>query len=90
MGPGGHDFDWYCTGNSEAHQAARPVFESYAPELVELIGQAAYDVLAGHCRTHLAARLPLTLHPRTCRPEGSWPATWQMASPIVMTPPTGR
>ena len=22
-GPGGHDFDWYCTGNTEAHVAAR-------------------------------------------------------------------
>jgi hypothetical protein len=67
-GTGGHDLDWYCSGNTEAHQAAVPVFESSAPELVELMGQPAYDVLAEHCRTHLAARLPLTLHPADPHP----------------------
>jgi len=62
-GEGGHDLDWYCSGNTQAHQGSEPVFESYGPELVELVGQPAYDVLVGHCRAHLAARLPLTLHP---------------------------
>jgi len=62
-GAGGHDLDWYCSGNTEAHQAAVPVYESCAPELVELIGQPAYDVLVEHCRAHESARLPLTLHP---------------------------
>ena len=27
-GPGGHDLDWYCTGNTEAHVGAEPVYES--------------------------------------------------------------
>ncbi len=67
-GAGGHDLDWYCSGNTEAHQATEPVFESYGPELVELIGQPAYDLLVDHCRTHLAARLPLTLHPADPHP----------------------
>jgi len=67
-GEGGHDLDWYCSGNTEAHRAATPVFESYGPELVEMIGQPAYDLLAEHCRVHLAARLPLTLHPADAHP----------------------
>jgi hypothetical protein len=62
-GAGGHDLDWYCSGNTEAHHSAQPVFESNAAELIELIGARAYDVLAAHCRDHLAARLPLTVHP---------------------------
>lgn len=66
-GAGGHDLDWYCTGNTAAHVGAEPVFRSLRAELVELIGQAAYDVLAAHCEQVLAARrtLPLTVHPAT-------------------------
>jgi hypothetical protein len=62
-GPGGHDFHWYCSGNTEAHQAAEPVYRSYLPELVELIGRAAYDVLVEHCAAHEAARAALAGHP---------------------------
>jgi hypothetical protein len=69
-GAGGHDLDWYCSGNTEAHVAAVPVFESCRPELVELIGQPAYDVLVEHCKAHLAAQLPLTVHPADPRPVG--------------------
>ena len=62
-GPGGHDFDWYCTGNSEAHVARDPVYVSYAAELTELMGAAAYAVLLGHCQQRLAARSPVAPHP---------------------------
>ena len=62
-GPGGHDLDWYCTGNSEAHIAQDPVFVSYEPELVELMGRGAYDELAEHCRHHMKSRSALALHP---------------------------
>ncbi|MGH3444786.1 MAG: hypothetical protein ACRDPB_05380 [Nocardioidaceae bacterium] len=62
-GPGGHDLDWYCSGNTEAHVGAEPVYVSNAPELIELMGQAAYDVLAGLCERHLAARPRLAGHP---------------------------
>jgi hypothetical protein len=62
-GPGGHDLDWYCTANTEAHVAQEPVFVSYEPELVELMGRAAYDELAEHCRRHLKSRSALALHP---------------------------
>jgi hypothetical protein len=53
-GPGGHDLDWYCSGNSDAHIAAAPVFESSRDELVALLGEAAYDVLAQLCERRMA------------------------------------
>jgi hypothetical protein len=62
-GPGGHDLDWYCSGNTEAHVAAEPVYVSNGPELVELMGQGAYDELVRLCEAHLAARSALTIHP---------------------------
>jgi hypothetical protein len=48
-GEGGHDFQWYCTGNTDAHVGAEPVYISSKDEIVALIGQAAYDVLAQMC-----------------------------------------
>ena len=62
-GPGGHDLDWYCSGNTEAHVAADPVYVSNAPELIEMIGQAAYDALAEHCDSHIRSRSALAIHP---------------------------
>lgn len=48
-GAGGVDLDWYCTTATEAHVAAKPVYKSYEPELVELMGRKAYDILAEFC-----------------------------------------
>ncbi|MEY2989462.1 MAG: hypothetical protein RLZZ163_378 [Actinomycetota bacterium] len=48
-GEGGHDFHWYCTGNTDAHVGADPVYISSRDEIVALIGQPAYDVLADMC-----------------------------------------
>jgi hypothetical protein len=62
-GPGGHDLDWYCTGNTEAHTAPEPLFVTSAPELTELMGRAAYDELARHCEAHLLSRSALAIHP---------------------------
>jgi len=62
-GEGGHDLDWYCSGNTEAHGAKEPVYISNARELVELMGQAAYDILLAHCEEFEAARQPLLRHP---------------------------
>ncbi len=64
-GPGGHDLDWYCSANTEAHVAPDPLYVTSAAELVELIGQPAYDVLVGLCEEQLARRDALTLHPAT-------------------------
>lgn len=54
-GPGGHDLDWYCTGSTEAHNAVKPVYETYRPELIELMSQEAYDILVTHCKAHESA-----------------------------------
>ena len=62
-GPGGHDLDWYCSGNTEAHVGTEPVYLSNAVELVALMGQPAYDVLAAACERHLRSRSALALHP---------------------------
>jgi hypothetical protein len=62
-GEGGHDLDWYCSGNTEAHTAGQPVYESYRAELVELMGQPAYDLLRDHCVEYEATRARLTRHP---------------------------
>jgi hypothetical protein len=62
-GPGGHDLDWYCSGNTEAHTAPEPVYVTNAPELTELMGKGAYDELVGHCEAHLRSRSALALHP---------------------------
>jgi hypothetical protein len=62
-GPGGIDLHWWCTGAVSAHSAAEPVYLSYRPELIELMGRDAYDVLARLCEQRLAASLPLAPHP---------------------------
>ena len=62
-GPGGHDLDWYCSGNTEAHVAVEPVYVTNEAELVELMGRAAYDELVRHCEAHLRSRSALALHP---------------------------
>jgi hypothetical protein len=62
-GPGGHDLDWYCSGNTEAHVAVEPVYVSNEAELTELMGKAAYDELVRHCEAHVRSRSALALHP---------------------------
>ncbi len=48
-GPGGHDLDWYCSANSEAHIASDPVYISAKDELVALIGPEGYALVAEAC-----------------------------------------
>lgn len=63
-GPGGHDLHWWCTSAPSAHGAGKPVYESYRPELTELMGAAGYERLAELCAARLAAQLPvLAPHP---------------------------
>jgi hypothetical protein len=50
-GPGGHDLDWYCSGNTEAHVAVEPVWVTHEAELVD------------HCQAHVRSRSALALHP---------------------------
>ena len=62
-GPGGHDLQWWCTSSPQAHGSGTPLFRSYAPELTELMGEAAYAVLAAHCVRVQAAGGPVARHP---------------------------
>ena len=62
-GPGGHDLDWYCSGNTEAHVAPEPVYLTHEAELVAMMGRPAYDELVRHCEAHLRSRSALALHP---------------------------
>ncbi len=62
-GAGGHDLDWYCSGNTEAHVAAEPVYITHEAELTELMGKAAYLELSRHCEAHLLSRSALAIHP---------------------------
>lgn len=54
-GDGGNDFDWYCTSNSEAHVGIQPVYLSNRTELIALLGQDIYDILAKYCDQRVAA-----------------------------------
>ncbi len=76
-GAGGHDLDWYCSANTEAHVGREPVYRSLRDELTELMGPAAYAelVIRGEAHLHLVrsaqrtpagrALLPLLVHPAT-------------------------
>ncbi len=48
-GEGGHDLDWYCSGNTEAHVGTEPVYLSSKSEIIALIGESAYAELARIC-----------------------------------------
>jgi hypothetical protein len=63
-GEGGHDMHWYCTSSPEAHIGRDPLYLSYGPELVELIGASAYDELARLCAERLRRGL-VAPHPAT-------------------------
>jgi hypothetical protein len=63
-GEGGHDLDWYCTSSPEAHVGGVPMYESYGPELIALLGEPAYEELARVCRDRLKLGL-VAVHPAT-------------------------
>jgi hypothetical protein len=81
-GPGGHDLNWFCSSNPDAHVGREPVYRSNHAELTELMGGAGYAELVRRCDAHLAtvraARrsgnrtvLPLLVHPATRDAEAS-------------------
>jgi hypothetical protein len=63
-GEGGVDLHWYCTGDPAAHVGARQVWQSYAPELTELLGEKAYAELAAMCERRKSLGL-IAIHPAT-------------------------
>jgi hypothetical protein len=63
-GEGGHDLDWWCTSSPEAHVSGEPLYQSYRPELIALIGDSSYQVLAELCAKRSSLGLVAT-HPAT-------------------------
>ena len=63
-GEGGHDLKWYCTSSPEAHVGTEPMYVSYGPELIALIGKKAYAELAKICERRLQLGL-VAVHPAT-------------------------
>jgi hypothetical protein len=61
-GAGGAEFHWWCTEAPEAFVGAVPVWKSMAPELLAMIGPAAYLQLAGYLETRSEAKTLLP-HP---------------------------
>jgi hypothetical protein len=47
-GAGGDEFHWWCTDQPEAFVDHRSVYATQRDELVEMIGEAAYGLLAAH------------------------------------------
>lgn len=48
-GAGGHELDWYCSGDPIAHVGAETVLHGSRAEIVALIGEAAYAELVRLC-----------------------------------------
>jgi hypothetical protein len=69
-GPGGHDLDWWCTSSPDAHVGTDAMYVTYAPELIALIGQEAYDELARLCAVRLRSKL-VAPHPATVAAEAA-------------------
>lgn len=63
-GPGGMDLDWYCTGSPEAHVGADPVYISLRDELIELLGEQQYGVVAASCARRRQLGI-VAVHPAT-------------------------
>jgi hypothetical protein len=63
-GEGGHDLHWWCTSSSDAHVGTEPMYRSYEPELVALIGAKAFAKLAEICASREQLGL-VAVHPAT-------------------------
>lgn len=62
-GEGGADLDWYCTSNTEAHNAPNPVYLNNRAELIALMNEPAYEILKAKCDS-IRKSLPLfVIHP---------------------------
>jgi hypothetical protein len=56
-GPGGQEFHWWCTESPDAFVGRRPVYETMADELLELVGVEPYRLLVQHLRGRRASTL---------------------------------
>ena len=56
-GAGGAEFHWWCTEAPEAFVDERPVYETNRDEIVEMVGQAPYDLFVAHVRSRTNVQL---------------------------------
>ncbi|MEY4323657.1 MAG: hypothetical protein RL410_1438 [Actinomycetota bacterium] len=54
-GPGGHELNWYCTSNTEAHNAPQPVYITEKDTLIAMMSEEAYALLVTFCEARVAA-----------------------------------
>ncbi|MFL6206251.1 MAG: hypothetical protein ACJ739_12970 [Acidimicrobiales bacterium] len=47
-GEGGAEFHWWCTESPDAFVDPAPVYETMREEIIEMVGQKAYDLLCEH------------------------------------------
>jgi hypothetical protein len=50
-GAGGFEFHWWCTDDPEAFVEHEPVYVTMRDEIVEMVGETAYDLLVDHLQT---------------------------------------
>lgn len=62
-GPGGAYMNWWCSSNTEAHTAARPLYQTHAGDLIALIGPENYQELARVCDQRCESPDAPRLHP---------------------------
>ena len=55
-GEGGAEFHWWCTESDDAFVDKAPVYETLRDEIVEMVGQKAYDLLCEHVASRGAER----------------------------------
>lgn len=60
-GNGGEDFYWWCSSASGCHVADEPMWITQKTELIAMMGEQSYEVLAEHCEKRRA--LPRLYHP---------------------------
>ena len=70
-GEGGAEFSWWCTEAREAFNGGEPVYVSLRDELIAMVGQDVYDLLASYLGTRTSRRgqaVSLLAHPtvRAC------------------------
>lgn len=62
-GNGGEDFDWYCSADPSCHTADEPLWKSQKTELIALLGEESYDILARHCEARARSGVTFPRHP---------------------------
>ena len=62
-GNGGEDFDWYCSADPSCHTAEEPLWKSQKTELIALLGEECYEILAKHCEARARSGVEFPRHP---------------------------